>query len=225
MPYTSTHHLLSFGGTLPGEEQFTMGLRLLGLGSPSQEAEVTAVNAYADALKMWWGSSPVISAGAALAWVKLNQIGLDGKYTRNYTNRVDIATPLVGGGGPVRFPNQISLVASLLTNSSRGLAHKGRIFFPSPGLNSQIETDGRVPAALSLTNASSIASLLNTLNGVTAATVVVMSNVREGAVKTVRGVEVGRVLDTMRSRRSSLDEDHQGATTDPSLWAGGGGPF
>jgi hypothetical protein len=59
-----------------------------------------------------------------------------------------------------------------------------------------------------------VASLITALNAdASYGETRIYSNVREGASRLVTGVTVGRVLDTMRSRRTSLPEERTAVVT------------
>jgi len=224
MAYPSTHYLLSFGGTLKGEESWTMGLRIIGLGALDQNGEEAVLADYVAALESAWGTQVVTGQGTRLTWAKLNQIGIDGKYTKSWTNLHEWDLPGVSapGAGSMK-PNQITMVVSLTTNTSRGLAHAGRLYFPAPGAD--IQADGRVSVAHQGDQLASAKAFIDTLNNASDGSIIIASKVREGAQHTVTGVRIGRVLDTMRSRRSSMKEEHLPATLDSAGWGGGGGPF
>lgn len=224
MAYPSAHHLLSFGGTLPGDESWTMGLRLAGIGSPDQAAELALATTVSEAMATKWATMTSINGVVRLAWLKLNKIGVDGKYANGWTTRVDYTAPgISSGNGSSQYPNQVSLVASLTTNTARGLAHQGRLYFPIP--SPPVVADGRISAGEALEALNQITDFLDVVNAASGGSVIVASKERSGDQHTVTGVRVGRVLDTMRSRRTSLAEEYQNLPTDAAGWAGGGGPF
>lgn len=213
MPFPHAHYLFSFGGKLRTvDEQWTMGLRFPGDFSLSDQAgeqdlqdDLTAV------LAAWWPNG-ISGAPAHLEWTKFNRIGTDGKYVNNYSN-TQYVEPGVPGGFASNYPNQIALVVTLETGLTRGLAHRGRLFFPTPRFNIEQAT-GKVAVGSMQTIADTVTTLLDNLNtacaGLTGPAapvrVSVASNVREGAFRPVTGVSVGDVLDTMRSRRTQLTE-------------------
>jgi hypothetical protein len=90
----------------------------------------------------------------------------------------------------------------------------------SVGFGSPDISDGRATAANAIRLAGSVSSLINNVNaamsswngGADAGSVGVFSNQGAGAWHSVTHVQVGRVTDTMRSRRSSLGEDYQSST-------------
>lgn len=227
MTYAQPHYLLSFGGPLRSSgEQWSMGLRVLG-SVLTPAAELTQLEALRTALASAWTAQAISSSAAQLEWCKYNQIGLDGRYVRAVTNRYDWATPVNGGGAATNvYPNQISLAVSLTTAFNRGLANMGRIYFPLPSGAIDPGTGVMNPPAQELMrgHASGFIDALNAV--ITHGAIGVASKVRTGAQHTVTGVSVGRVLDTMRSRRTSLTEDRiDVALTNTGGFSGGGGPF
>ena len=88
-----------------------------------------------------------------------------------------------------------------------------------------VVADGRISASEALEALNQITSFLDVINAASGGSAIVASKERTGAQHTVTGVRIGRVLDTMRSRRTSLAEEYQNAPTDEANWGGGGGPF
>lgn len=207
MPFPNEHYHLTFGGPLGvSGEEWSIGLRMSStLTTDTREAEETALTNLLAALSTAWGQtgSPVGSQ-AKLTWAKYNRIGLDGKYLRDYTNVLDRAP--VGGNTASAYPFQCSLVVTLRTSSSRGLASKGRMFLPIP----RWPLMGPDNTLASGEQESALTWVTTLLNGINAAEgsgrVVVASKVREGAELRVRSVDIGSVVDTMRSRRHKLPE-------------------
>jgi sulfite reductase beta subunit-like hemoprotein len=85
--------------------------------------------------------------------------------------------------------------------------------------------DGRATASSAVDIATNLTRLFNNIHNVFTtwvgggdggAHLVVESNVGAGTWHTVTAIEVGRVIDTMRSRRSSLDENYQVSTVIPT---------
>jgi hypothetical protein len=214
MAYTTPLALLTFGGPLfDGTEEWSCGLRLAGAGAEAasdEAADQVLCNSYADAISTSWSTKYISRPDAKLAWVKFNRVGLDGKYRFEYTLRKDFAAPVAGNGTSTdRFPAQISLVATLRTASRRGLANAGRIYLPAP--STMLDSDGRIQAQQRGQVMQGVVHLLDGINAVDASLhIAIASKVRTGATKRVTRVEIGRVLDTMRSRRSSLVEDYAG---------------
>lgn len=212
MPYPSDHLLLSFGGPLMTTEEWSCGIRFsTGFGPQNQEDEETALTAAAAVLNTWFIGgpsgigSPLISQNARLAWVKLNRIGVDGRYVREQTNLFEFETPSAGGVGTNAHPPNVALAVTFMTNVNRGLANRGRIYLPAPAI--AVGSTGLIAAADADRVNAGMATLLTDLNtdvGLGAA--IVASKERSGASRLITGTRVGRVLDTMRSRRAQLDE-------------------
>jgi len=208
MAFPSQHFLLAFGGPLFGGEQWSMSLRSTVGGGIEDNVPVHqgVLETLRPILQAWItdnGSS--IGSQARLGWAKYNRIMPTGLYKHGSTARVDYLPP-VGPTQVTQHAPQVSLVATLETGQSRGLAHRGRIFLPAP--RASVGADGRISAGDANSYATSIAGLISALNAIeTYGLTVVMSNVREGSTRPVTGVSVGRTLDTMRSRRTSLIEE------------------
>lgn len=205
MPFPSTHVYLSLAGPLRTSETWSIGLRLSNNFFPTtQEAQQALLDDFAPIVTGWWDVNGVSGSAAALQTVKLNNIGPDGKYLNDWTNRVDLQTP-VASGTASPYPNQVACVVTLETGATRGYAHRGRVFMPAP--IGTLGTDGRLtePAAQDIVDDMKV--FLDLINGYEAlGEVIVGSNVGAGRFRPVTGISVGRVLDTMRSRRTSLEE-------------------
>lgn len=209
MPYPFRSALLAFGGNLYGAETWTMTLRLTPPAAiGDQAAWQAACNAVHAKINTWWVSG-VSGAGATFLWTKLNEIKIDGKYAQPYTIRKD-NTAAQTPGSASNYPPQVSLVATLETGVTRGNACRGRMFFPIP--RGGIGQDGRISAAAASEFAGQVKTLLDDINSVDPdMRVHVMSpgGIKDtaGRQRIVTGVSVGRVLDTMRSRRAQLLEE------------------
>lgn len=208
MVFPSTHLYFSVSGGIRGSEEWSIGLRMLANGfDGTQEDQQNRLDLVRAAFESWWTGQNVISSACTVQTLKLNRIDTNGKYLYDYTIRHDYATPLTAPQTSTH-PNQVSLVATLETGLTRGLAHRGRLFLPVPPM--PVGTDGRMSQANAAGAATKVAELITALNGVAITDdVVVMSQVNAGASRPVTGVSVGRVLDTMRSRRTSLAEGRE----------------
>lgn len=174
-----------------------------------------------DAFTTFWtaglGSLSPISDGASLKTLKLNEIGTDGRYTQQDTVFYDFPTPVKGTGSSHPAP-QVALAVSLGTDIRRGRAARGRFYVPLP--NAPVEgTGGAVtaPGCLSPTNQGNYLigahNLVQSINdAVDGYMVGVTSDIGLGTQQPVTKVRVGRVLDTIRSRRNAFDEAYQEST-------------
>lgn len=207
MPYPRAHQYLSISGTLFGIERWSIGLRLnnvAGSFPATQAAQQTLCDAYASAVGTWFAGQNAVGSAARLDLVKLNEITVLGKYARAWTNLKEIV-PSVAGGGPAPFPPQIAMVLSLRTGANRGGAARGRIFLPAP--TAAMQSNGVMSAATQTGTLATCKGLIDAVNGVDAGRVVVIaSKVGTGVERSVTRIELGTVLDTMRSRRTSMPE-------------------
>jgi hypothetical protein len=206
-PYDSNHLYLQWGGKLPGNEQWSCGMRLYGPSATAVADAASLIDDMVTPIKAFHQSnSTYICAPAKLSFIKLNAIGTDGHYMAPTTNvlvQADIA-----GGGPATpiHPNQVALAISLETGFSRGPAHAGRFYMPLPGFT--VGADGLIAAAdrdLVKGTANGLITAINATNGTWK--VGVFSRKSPGAGhRAVTSAAVGRVYDTQRRRRRSLAE-------------------
>jgi hypothetical protein len=210
-PFDNTHGYLQWGGKLPGNEQWTCGLRMADTtgGNPAESdptflaALATHVTTYHQAALT--GVSPL----AKLSFVKFNGIGIDGKYLYQSTQEVVLADLAGGGAGAGNMPNQLALAVSLTTGFSRGPAHRGRFYLPMP--THTVGLDGLISTGAAGGVASTTTTFINGLNSITENFQVAVYSRKLGAPahRMVTGNQVGRVIDTQRRRRRSLAEMYQ----------------
>lgn len=183
------------------------------------EPTTELVTAVANAVSAWWVNATATGARPAAAYrltgIKLNRIGVDGRYVDPVTHEHTYPAPLAG---PFNFfpPAQIATVLSLRTAVERGHASKGRMYLPlCEGFQLVDSTTGQVTTANATRIATAGAALVDAINDVyngtfptfSAQEVAVASNIGAGTFRRVTRVSVGRVPDTMRSRRSADAED------------------
>ena len=154
-----------------------------------------------------------IISSASLTSVKLNRIGSDGKYVNADAKEHVYGTPIAGGYATVVQP-QLTVAATLRGLNERARGGRGRMYPPPSQACGQIQTDGRITAAVALQHAKGITALIAGLNDVyltagVSAVAGIASHQGAGAFQSVAQVSVGRVVDTIRSRRTSLAEDPQ----------------
>lgn len=205
MVFPGISKYLSLSGALRGGETWSMGFRMTGMGFDGPQAgEEAALAELVTRIQTWWGTQNVMGAGVWLGTIKYNNINMSGKYTFPYTVRHDFPTQL-SSASTCTHPNQVAMVATLETGQTRGLAHRGRIYLPLPPM--PVGTDGKISEANATGAAATVKGLLDTINAAPGSgRVLIGSKVGVGAFRNVTGVSVGRVLDTMRSRRTSLTE-------------------
>lgn len=227
--YDRNHILVQWGGTLPGKEEWSCGVRMANdmVGNnmsslPSAgELQTWLDGSLKDAVQAFHTrATSHISGWCLLTFVKANIVGMDGRYVDNITHE-HVFTPTPGDSVSPLYPNQVALVASLTTGLARGPAHRGRFYMPLPAIALEPST-GAIAVGGAIDVAGSVKTFIEALSdtpGIDIASdvnVCVMSR-KTGAAAThkVTGVEVGRVLDTQRRRRRSLDEQY--AATDVDL--------
>jgi hypothetical protein len=144
-------------------------------------------------------------------------IGEDGRMEGN-PKVVEIATASQPKGtASSRMPIQTSLVVTTEAEN-RGPARYGRFFLPGPAKN--LGTDYRILAsdALLYLNAAvtfykAVSDRIDVDFSVTGVKAINVSNIGTGAQQTIRNLRVGRVYDTLRSRRGALLEEYQSSGT------------
>jgi len=207
--FDQRHLYLQWGGKLPGNEQWSCGLRMVSV-SPSTAAYTSGMHDIVrDAVTAYHSSDQVyLSPRALLSFVKLNAIGIDGQYEEETTNERVIAD-VPGGGVVSQTPaNQICHVVSLTTGYSRGAAHRGRFYLPLP--TNAIDTAGVISASSAGQVGTATDTFLASLNGASSDWKVAVMSRKSGAAtnRLVTGCEIGRVYDTQRRRRRSLVEGY-----------------
>lgn len=158
----------------------------------------------ADCVSFWTDPNLRQASVTTLDEVKVASIGPDGKYTDE-----PFIVPVAAVGGvdsALIFPPQIALAVSLETDR-RGPTGKGRMYLPSPV--TAMQADFSITLAHAEGIRLAVKTFLDNINNVPGADVngpqvVVASS--KGYNTNVTGVRVGRKLDTIRSRRASLDE-------------------
>jgi hypothetical protein len=207
MSYAQPFLRLVVIGRLYDVEDFTFSLAMISdFPGSAEDPPETVPTAVIEAVRGYFGSSGVAASSAKVTAVKLNKIGTDGRYTEDTTVLQDVVPPIAGTGSINPAP-QLATAVTLVTALTRGRASKGRYYLPLPGFSPA--ADGRLSAPNAENIASSSWAFIQALNaGVPGFDVGVTSNIGAGAQHPVTSVRVGRVLDTMRSRREGFDEGY-----------------
>lgn len=201
---------------------------LLGFdGTPVEEATCT-LNFFKGA-RIWATDSQDIVNDAFADWAGFVQDGggrvsdaveLDGvkMYSVDATGHIDedpaIAegTPVRGGFGTNRHPYQCTNVITLVAGA-RGKGRFGRIYLPPQAFD--VGADGLISTthhASMFTAAQTLLANLSNLAGVdTGWSLAVAGRTGTGTLRTVDTLRMGRVCDTQRRRRRSLDEAYSSA--------------
>lgn len=194
-------------GTLYGTETFSYSMSLIHAGGTTPNAPDEVPVEIIDAFAEFHATALLISQNAALTTLKLNLIGTDGRYVNPETVLYDYPVPVQGavGGGP---PPQIAMAVSLGTAAQRGRASRGRFYAPLPA--AQVSVGAIISDTSQGLWGAAAATLLDEINAALVPwTVGVVSDLGAGAQRPVTHVRIGRALDTIRSRRSSLDETYE----------------
>jgi|SRR5664279_14801 len=197
------HYRLAFGGPLYTDEEWSCRLNITSAGDlPDDAAADGMLPDLVTALSTWvTAANSNLSQATGLSWVKFNEINALGHYVNAGSSRVAEVNPIVYGPGSPILPPQVAVVVSLRTAHTRGKAHAGRMF--TPALAASVNGAGLFGSGTQV--AGTATSLLNAINAVvTPAGVSIIS--ATGESNAVTRVAVGRVFDTMRTRRRSLSE-------------------
>jgi hypothetical protein len=221
MSYPAPFHRLVLMGNLYSDTfNTTLSIvRVSGSGTLDLPLPSEVLDGVKSAIEDYWSiatgaGGPGIHANALLTGFKLNQIGTDGKYTRPETTEYTWGAPRPGGGTG-NYPAQLATVATIRTAIERGLASKGRMFLPVCNGFGTVATDGRATDAAATQVATATAGLFKKINDVYAAAksgdeylgkVGVASDKGAGAFQVATRVTVGKVTDTVRSRRNKQVE-------------------
>lgn len=212
MPYTpgpfSTPHLyVQWGGSLPGGDEWSCGLRMQPINQGAVDNSGRRLLGIASAIKAFHQrAESYISPRVNLEFVKVNAVGVDGKYIAQQTFQQIFSNTPGGGAETKGFPNQVALAITLKTAVSRGPAHKGRFYMPIP--TTTVAADGRISVDDQAVIRTSASQLLSQLNSSDAGFAVAVMSRKLGspANQNVIAMDVGRVLDTQRRRRNKLVE-------------------
>lgn len=210
-PYDSPHIYIQWGGKLPGNETWSNGVRMRRKTGTTviTDAASLLVGVGAALVAFHGRSGTKVASGAKLSYVKVNAIDLDGTYLDKGATTQAAYADVAGFGGVVATPpNQLACAVTWTTGFSRGPAHSGRFFLPTPSLT--LGTDGLVALADAQAISGSVDTLLTDLNNVNANFELAVFSRKAGAAgnRRITGNLVGRVLDTQRRRRRSLIENY-----------------
>lgn len=187
-----------FGTALAPYESFTMRVNVLPTFTNLQTGLAQAgVNALP-------GLAGIMKNEARFTEVKAAAIGPNGLYSGDpVVTLVDVPGTRVDGVAIA----QVSVVASLLT-ARRGASGRGRIYIPMPGFN--VSATGGVYALGSVENMrAGVVAFLDNINAFGGGPRVCIAS-SKGYLSVITGVKVGRVPDTIRSRRTSIPEAYSG---------------
>jgi hypothetical protein len=210
MAYQKPFMRLSLSGTLYDHEAWSTGFTLINPNDPVGATFSDVPQAIRDAAIILITNGGIASI-AKIDTIKFNLIGTDGKYVDKSNSNTFEVKPAGSGGGSVHPAPQLALAVSLRTGLSRGLAHAGRSYLPVP--SNEPDGSGRLTAAAVVAYHGQMLDFVNSVNiGADGWRIGVVSNLRGGAQHLCTGIRIGRVLDTIRSRRTSMPEEYTDGT-------------
>jgi hypothetical protein len=210
MPYDN-HIRLTMSGAFqtvgqPILERFSFGINLS--DPPNFDPLLLAPDLAQDCVNMFSRAGTGIANTALLQEVKMARIGADGRYTGD---PAIVSTNARGGGGSqIKYPTQISLAVSFGT-TRRGASGRGRMYLPLP--LASLDTNTFTISLLAAEGVrDSIATWIADLRNQPGLD---PPNAPRPTIASIKGyntdittVRVGRVLDTIRSRRTSVPESY-----------------
>lgn len=206
MAYPSAIYRLVMSGTLFGSETFSYGLTFEKSFSTELPPSTVPTGIVDAVVAFHTRLDSFVHNAAVLKTIKFNLIGTDGRYkSESETVMEEFETGHPGARGAT-FPPQVALAVTLRTAKRRGRAHAGRFYLPVGGADLSLEGTLYAPDQEKI--ATSVTTFLNELNTAAAGIgrLAVASDVGTGALEYITHCEVGRVLDTLRTRRKSIDE-------------------
>jgi hypothetical protein len=208
------HYRVQWGGGIftasNGGMQVEVWSNTLSLLATGGLDPASGIEGIADALTAFHASAfTSIDSRCALQYVKVNQIGADGKYVSQNTN---VVVRNQRGASQGAEPIQSALRVSL-DDGSRNPRARGGWYIPC--FTGAIQSDWQVSEAIAEQVAGRVQTLLAALNAPNQ-TVVIASRVG-ASLTTVTRLRVGRQVDTIRRRRNAIPENYFVETVNPGL--------
>lgn len=211
-----THFRITARGDFTGTpEQWSFGFhfkREQGTGPDAGLSDIDDAAVTAAFAAFFTAGAPSINNKVKMTDWRAYVIGTDGHMEGN-PKVVDVSSVPIVGAAQLVYPPQIALVATLVADN-RGPARFGRFFIPGPGV--PIDTSWRLSEQVCIDTAEKVTQLLKGVSdaidipGGLESSAAVNVSTRGGVAGTLQDVdhvEVGRALDTLRSRRRSLVEE------------------
>lgn len=206
---------LSVGGTLFGVDDWSINLSVIEFDDESSNALPT--QAVLDTIRTAFVTrlGPQLGPNCRTNWAKAARIGANGLYPAGVAPVITSVAQGPAGTGTSPFPPQVALAVTLLGSDPRGPAGMGRFYLPAPATT--IDGSGRATAAYALAVANGAAAWINDINTALVGEVGIVgpetAKGRPPARSVVTAVRVGRVFDTIRSRRGKFMEEPVVAAT------------
>lgn len=222
MPYQPHYRVTLSGafGNLPVKDEFwSTGFALSTELNPIGSITRATLAQVAATISTLWGThlAPRTTNLAQLQRVRVAAVGTDGRVPRDsaeaYTQGDSIATRPGTATLPV-YPTQVACVVTL-DSALADPTGRGRMFMPAPSISIDGDMRGLLAnveayrtSAVAFFNAVNTAMDSTDLGRVCIASGGSLSRGIPFANRPVTGIRVGRTLDTMRSRRTNLAEEH-----------------
>lgn len=207
MPYSGPHTLVTLKGKqFTTAEDWVFGMRFSGSATPTQ----AFADAAAAAAKTWIQNSATgYTAQTTLTEVKVAPIGTDGLYIPGGIAISSFPSGAVGTLSSTNIhPPQIAWAMSLQSAQPRGPVHQTRVYLPGPAFAMESASSARVSVGLTGGALAPFRTMILAMNAIGFGSLSVKSK-KFGQDATVVTLRLGRALDTIRSRRTSIVEDYQ----------------
>jgi hypothetical protein len=208
-----THFKFTFRGVFQSTpEIWSFGVKFARNVDQGPDAGLSDINqsAVTDALRDYFAFSGAGVSGFVLAkdW-RCYVIGTNGRMEGDPLV-VDVSGEGIQGAGTNRYPPQVALAITTVA-PERGPARFGRWFLPGPtqGLGTDLRltvTDAQAYGEAGAAFLKDISAAIDLPGTIASAAAVHASPGGGGTLQAIDHVEVGRVLDTIRTRRNSMLE-------------------
>lgn len=203
------HTLVAFGGALneiaSGDEIWECTIRGYSPGGSKLPLSDPAgyMGQIHTALATWFGASTSgMYQGSTLKWLKVNNIGADGKYSDSTTNVYDYPSPTAGYVATQKAPAFCSVAMAWTTSRTRPPGAWGRIYPPNPSYAVVGSAIASADQALVVTAAKNLLGVLRNCSGSLGFIPVIASKVNATNTE-ITGVRVSDVYDVQRRRKNA----------------------
>lgn len=209
----SPHVYAAWGGTLLNGDIWQNGIRLMTATGQLPEADVDQyMEAMAPALSTWFASGGAHHApSAAMSYLKLNNIGADGKYPPGAPTHQHDFDPVVNGGGAGAGAAILSVCLSFKTAKQRGTGANGRIY--PPNYAATAAATGKVSAAIIADLVTAASALLDAVSlyqnpAAVGRLIPVIASRKDASLTRITSVRVGDEFDVQRRRKNAVPETY-----------------
>ena len=205
------HVYAAWGGELLNGDIWGNGIRLMTATGQLPEADVEDyLAAMAPGLSDWFAAAQSHHApSASLTFLKLNNIGADGKYPPGAPTHRHDYNPAVNGGGSGAGPAIVSTCISFKTAKARGTGANGRVYPPNFG--GTASATGKVTQAVIDDLVAAGGALLDAVSlyanpGAVGRLIPVIASRKDASLTRITTVRVGDEFDVQRRRKNAVPE-------------------